>query len=90
MRYNFCDLIEKIERIEKRMDAHEEIESKLLDLLNYKRTAPFYSKEITISDAIRLIPFDIFDLSINGSLVCRGVTRKDLVKRWSNIVYDIK
>ena len=88
MRYNFGDLVERIERIEKRIERHEERESELLDLLNVERKHRyFYNKEITVKEAIQLIPFEIFDLSINGELVTEQLTKNELAKRWLTILY---
>lgn len=81
MRYNFGDLLERIERIEKRIERHEEREPELLDLLNIERKHRcFYNKEITVKEAIQLIPFEIFDLSINGELICTAVNKNELAK----------
>lgn len=86
---NYVDLAERIERIETRLESHEEREHELLlDLIRAERKRkPFYSKVITISEALSIIPFDIFDLSINGTFVRRGITKTDLIRDYLNSLY---
>lgn len=89
MKNNYDGLIERMERIENRLVEHEARENDLLiDLIKAERKCkPVYSKVITINEALSIIPFDIFDLNINGNFVCRGITKADLIKDYINSLY---
>ena len=45
-----------------------------------------YKKYITVNECCQLIPFDIFDLEINGKIVCRGCTKEYLPKLIHNVI----
>jgi len=89
MKNNCDDLIERMEIIEKRLREHEARENDLLiDLIKAERKCKrSYSKVITINEALSIIPFDIFDLNINGTFVARGITKTDLIKDYINSLY---
>lgn len=89
MKNNYDDLIERMERIENRLGEHEARENDLLiDLIKAERKCKRdYSRVITITEALSIIPFDIFDLNINGTFVCRGITKADLLKDYINMLY---
>ena len=82
MKKDFKELVERIERIENRLGEHETRENDLLiDLIKAERKCKrSYSKVITINEALSIIPFDIFDLHINGAFVARGITKTGLIK----------
>ena len=46
----------------------------------------FIQKYITQNECHLLIPFDIFDLEINGKIVCRGCTKEYLPKLIHNVI----
>lgn len=95
MKQNYTGLVERINRIderineiEKSLEWHTEKEHELLDLINVERKyRRFYSKEISMSDVIMLIPFEVFDLCVDGRFVRRGATRNDLLKLNLNTLY---
>ena len=89
MKKGFEDLVERIERIENRLGEHEARENDLLiDLIKAERKCKRgYSRVITIIEALSIIPFEIFDLNINGTFVCRGVTKADVIKDYINSLY---
>lgn len=45
-----------------------------------------YKKYITLDECCKLIPFDIFDLQINGKNLCRGCTIEYFPKLVHNII----
>lgn len=89
MKKGFEDLVERIERIENRLGEHEARENDLLiDLIKAERKCKrSYSKVITINEALSIIPFEIFDLNINGTFVARGITKTGLIKDYINSLY---
>lgn len=85
MKKSFEELVERIERIENRLGEHEAREN---DLIKAERKCKrSYSKVITINEALSIIPFDIFDLNINGTFVARGITKTNLIKDYINSLY---
>lgn len=89
MKKDFKELVERIERIENRLGEHEARENDLLtDLIKAERNCKrSYSKVITINEALSIIPFEIFDLNINGAFVARGITKTGLIKDYINSLY---
>lgn len=87
-RYN--ELFERIDKLECKLEKHEYREIELLHLIEIERKyRNFYSKYISLDECCSLIPFDIFDLSINGKLYHRGCTKEYLPKLLLNSCYGL-
>lgn len=84
----YNELLKKIDELECELERHKERECELLQLVGIERKyRHFYSRYITLNDCCSLIPFDIFDLSINGKLYHRGCTKEYLSKLLLNSIY---
>ena len=84
----YNELFERIDKLEGKLEKHEYREIELLRLINIEcKYRNFYSKYITLDDCCSLIPFDIFDLSINGTLYHRACTKEYLPKLLLNSCY---
>lgn len=84
----YNELLKKVDELERELERHKERECELLQLVGIERKyRHFYSRYITLNDCCSLIPFDIFDLSINGKLYHRGCTKEYLPKLFLNTLY---
>lgn len=84
----YNELLKKVDELECELEKHKERERELLQLVGIERKyRHFYSRYITLSDCCSLIPFDIFDLSINGKLYRRACTKEYLPKLLLNSSY---
>lgn len=87
---NMDTLLERINRLESRLEAHEIREHELMRLLSIERKyTNFYNEYISIDDCCCLIPFDFFDLYINGKLCCRECS-KSYLSRYVKHVKDVR
>lgn len=83
----YDNLVKRIDELECRLENHinsvivitQEIEFEL-------KRRKFYSKYITQNECLQLIPFDIFDLEINGKMVGRGCTKEYFPKLVHNVI----
>lgn len=86
----YNELLKKVNELECRLETHQERERELLQLVGIERKyRHFYSRYITLSDCCSLIPFDVFDLAINGKLFYRACTKEYFPKLILNTVYGI-
>ena len=86
----YNELLKKVNELENKLEIHQERERELLQLLGIERKHRcFYSKYITVSDCCSLIPFDIFDLAINGKLFYRACTKEYFPKLICNLAYGL-
>lgn len=84
----YNELLKKLDKLECELESHKERERELLQLVGIERKyRHFYSRYITLNDCCSLIPFDIFDLSINGKLYYRACTKECLPKLLLNSLY---
>lgn len=83
----YDNLVKRIDELECRLENHinsgigitQEIEFEL-------KRRKFYSKYITQNECLQLIPFDIFDLEINGKMIGRGCTKEYFPKLVHNVI----
>ena len=83
----YDNLVKRIDELECRLENHinsgivitQEIEFEL-------KRRKFYSKYITQNECLQLIPFDIFDLEINGKMVGRRCTKEYFPKLVHNVI----
>ena len=74
---NYAKLSKRIGELECRLENHISSENDTLREINFVRNRRIiYSKYITQNECLLIIPFDIFDLEINGKIVCRGCTKE--------------
>lgn len=86
----YNELLKKVDKLEHNLEIHQERERELLQLLGIERKYRyFYSRYITLSDCYSLIPFDNFDLAINGKLFYRACTKEYFHKVMRNSVYGL-
>lgn len=77
----YGELLKRMNELEYKLEIHQENERELLQLVGIERKyRHFYSRYITLSDCCSLIPFDVFDLAINGKLFHRACTKEYLQK----------
>lgn len=86
----YNELLKRVNELECKLETHQEHERELLQLVGIERKyRNFYSRYITLNDCCSLIPFDIFDLAINGKLFHRGCTKEYLPKLMCNTIYGL-
>lgn len=73
----YDSLVKRIDELECRLENLISSEIDITQETEFERKRrKFYSKYITQNECCLLIPFDIFDLEINGKIVCRGCTKE--------------
>lgn len=83
----YANLVKRIDELECRLENHISSEIDITPEIEFERNRrKFYSKYITQNECHLLIPFDIFDLEINGKIVCRGCTKEYLPKLIHNVI----
>ena len=83
----YANLVKRIDELECRLENHISSEIGITQEIEFERKRrKFYSKYITQNECHLLIPFDIFDLEINGKIVCRGCTKEYLPKLIHNVI----
>lgn len=83
----YVNLVKRIDELECRLENHISSEIDITQEIEFERKRrKFYSKYITRNECHLLIPFDIFDLEINGKIVCRGCTKEYLPKLIHNVI----
>lgn len=83
----YVNLVKRIDELECRLENHISSEIDITQEIEFERKRrKFYSKYITQNECHLLIPFDIFDLEINGKIVCRGCTKEYLPKLIHNVI----
>lgn len=87
----YNELLKRIDELEHKLENHQERERELLQLVGIERKYRyFYSRYITLRDCCNLIPFDMFDLAINGKLFLRRCTKDNLPKLMFNRIYELR
>lgn len=80
-------LVKRIDELECRLENHISREVDILQEINFEcNRRKLYSKYITQNECLLLIPFDIFDLEINGKMVGRGCTKEYFPKLVHNVI----
>lgn len=83
----YDSLVKRIDGLECRLENHISREVDILQEINFEcNRRKLYSKYITQNDCLLLIPFDIFDLEINGKMVGRGCTKEYFPKLVHNVI----
>lgn len=83
----YDNFVKRIDELECRLENHISREIDITQEIEFERKRrKFYSKYITQNECNLLIPFDIFDLEINGKIVCRGCTKEYLPKLIHNVI----
>lgn len=73
----YDELSKRINELGCRLDEHISGEKDILQEIEFEcKRRKLYSKYITQNECLQLIPFDIFDLEINGKMVGRGCTKE--------------
>ena len=86
----YNELLNKINELDYKLEIHQKREDELLQLVGIERKyRHFYSRYISLSDCCSLIPFDIFDLEINGKLFYKGCTKEYFSKLVCNTIYGL-
>mgnify|MGYP006871888228 FL=1 len=84
---NYEDLVKRINELGCRLDEHIRGEKDVLQEIEFEcNRRKLHSKYITQNECQLLIPFDIFDLEINGKIVGRGCTKEYLPKLIHNVI----
>jgi hypothetical protein len=84
---NYEYLVKRINELGCRLENHISGEKDILQEIEFEcKRRKLYSKYITQNECLLLIPFDIFDLEINGKIVCRGCTKEYLPKLIHNVI----
>lgn len=84
---NYVELSKRIDELECRLDNHISGEKDILQEIEFEcKRRKLYSKYITQNECLLLIPFDIFDLEINGKMVGRGCTKEYFPKLVHNVI----
>ena len=84
---NYDDLVKRINELGCRLDEHIRDEKDILYEIGFEcKRRIIYSKYITVDECLLLIPFDIFDLEINGKMVGRGCTKEYFPKLAHNVI----
>lgn len=84
---NYEDLVKRIDELECRLENHISAEKDISHEINFEcKRRRIYSKYITVNECCQLIPFDIFDLSINGKITYRGCTIEYIPKLVHNVI----
>ena len=83
----YDSLVKRIDELECRLENHISREVDILQEINFEcNRRKLYSKYITQNECLLLIPFDIFDLEINGKMVGRGYTKEYFPKLVHNVI----
>lgn len=83
----YDNLVKRINELECRLENHISREIDITQEIEFERKRRnFYSKYITQNECLLLIPFDIFDLEINGKMVGRGCTKEYFPKLVHNVI----
>lgn len=83
----YDNLVKRINELECRLENHISREIDITQEIEFERKRrKFYSKYITQNECLLLIPFDIFDLEINGKMVGRGCTKEYFPKLVHNVI----
>lgn len=83
----YDSLVKRIDELECRLENHISREVDILQEINFEcNRRKLYSKYITQNECLLLIPFDIFDLEINGKMVGRGCTKEYFPKLIHNVI----
>lgn len=83
----YDNIVKRIDELECRLENHISREIDITQEIEFERKRrKFYSKYITQNECNLLIPFDIFDLEINGKIVYRGCTKEYLPKLIHNVI----
>lgn len=83
----YDSLVKRIDELECRLENHISREVDILQEINFEyNRRKLYSKYITQNECLLLIPFDIFDLEINGKMVGRGCTKEYFPKLVHNVI----
>lgn len=83
----YDSLVKRIDELECRLENHISREVGILQEINFEcNRRKLYSKYITQNECLLLIPFDIFDLEINGKMVGRGCTKEYFPKLVHNVI----
>lgn len=83
----YDNLVKRIDELECRLENHISREIDITQEIEFERKRrKIYSKYITQNDCLLLIPFDIFDLEINGKMVGRGCTKEYFPKLVHNVI----
>lgn len=83
----YANLVKRIDELECRLENHISSEIDITQEIEFERKRrKLYSKYITQNECLLLIPFDIFDLEINGKMVGRGCTKEYFPKLVHNVI----
>lgn len=83
----YDNLVKRINELECRLENHISREIDITQEIEFERKRrKFYSKYITQNECLLLIPFDIFDLEINGKMVGRGCAKEYFPKLVHNVI----
>jgi hypothetical protein len=83
----YDNLVKRIDELECRLENHISREIDITQEIEFEcKRRKLYSKYITQNECLLLIPFDIFDLEINGKLVGRGCTKEYFPKLVHNVI----
>ncbi|UVY21103.1 MAG: hypothetical protein [Bacteriophage sp.] len=84
---DYDKLSKRIDELECRLENHISAEKDILYEIEceFKRRI-IYSKYITVNECCKLIPFDIFDVAINGKILYRGCTKEYFPKLANNVI----
>lgn len=84
---NYEYLVKRINELDCRLENHISGEKDILQEIEFEcKRRKLYSKYITQNECLLLIPFDIFDLEINGKMVGRGCTKEYFPKLVHNVI----
>lgn len=83
----YVNLVKRIDELECRLENHISREIVITQEIEFEcKRRKIYSKYITQNECLLLIPFDIFDLEINGKIVCRACTKEYFPKLVHNVI----
>ena len=84
---NYENLVKRIDELECRLENHISGEKDILGEIAFEsKRRIIYQKYITVNECCKLIPFDIFDVTINGKNICRGCIKEYFPKLAHNII----
>lgn len=84
---NYDNLVKRIDALECRLENHINRESDITQEIEFERNRrKIYSKYITVNECYQLTPFDIFDLTINGKMVCRACDKEYFLKLAHDVI----
>ncbi len=70
-----------------RLENHISAEKDILHEIEFEcKRRTIYSKYITVNECCKLIPFDIFDIAINGNILYRACTKEYFPKLVHNVI----